>query len=142
MRRRILQVFHFAIVSGLGLGLDFLIFILLLSGAAEPFTANLISGASAVTFVYFASVRRIFAYSGRFLLALFLLYLLYQCVGVTAASWAVAALADHTNPLVAKLLVLPITFTANYLFMSFLTRKAGRARETLLPPGPEADRIA
>ncbi len=84
-----------------------------------------------MTFVYFASVRRIFSYGGRFLFGLFLAYLAYQAVGVTAASLAVAALsAELVSPAISKLLILPITFSANYLFMSLLTR---RGRQHGLP---------
>ncbi len=137
MPRKFLQIVKFAIVSGVGLGLDFVIFIALVSASAEPFWANLVSGGAAVTFVYFASVRRIFSYAGRFLLPLFALYMLYQCLGVTTASWAVAAIAEHASPLVAKLLILPVTFSANYLFMSYLTRSAARLKQTPLPAGPE-----
>ena len=133
MPRNLLQILTFAIVSGVGLGLDFVIFILLVSASAEPFWANLVSGGAAVTFVYFASVRRIFSYAQRFLLPLFALYLLYQSLGVTAASWAVAEIAEHVSPLAAKLLILPVTFSANYLFMSYLTGSAARLKGAPTP---------
>lgn len=121
-------VLQFAFVSGMGLALDIIIFVVLTGLGTAPFAANAISGACAVTFVYFASVRRIFLYRGSFLFGLFLAYLLYQVVGVTAASLAVAYLAKTLlSPLAAKLVILPITFSANYMFMSLLTWK-GRQR--------------
>ncbi len=122
--QRLRQILKFAFVSGIGLGIDFVIFLLLMVAGASPFTANLVSGACAVTFVYFASVRRIFSYAGRFLIGLFCAYLAYQAAGVTAASLAVEYLSAWTSPVLAKLLILPVTFGANYLFMLLLTRTA------------------
>ncbi len=122
--RRLRQILGFALISGIGLGIDFVIFLLLMAAGLGPFTANLVSGACAVTFVYFASVRRIFSYAGRFLVGLFLAYLAYHAAGVTAASWAVGYLSAWTLPVLAKLLILPVTFGANYLFMLLLTRSA------------------
>ena len=113
----------FATVSGAGLAIDFLLFLALLATGSTPGQANLLSGTAAVTFVYFASARRIFSYRGRFLLGLFGAYLVYQAAGVSLASWAVAALAALLPPLLAKLLILPVTFPANYLFMSLLTAR-------------------
>lgn len=131
----ITKIAKFAVVSGTGLGLDFGVFLTLIWIGLSPFSANVISGACAVTFVYFASVRRIFSYAGRFLLGLFFAYLLYQAIGVTAASVAVAFLSEHlARPAVSKLLILPLTFSANYLFMSFLTRHGrGQTRPGTAP---------
>lgn len=114
----------FATASGVGLGIDFLLFLALLAAGASAGFANLLSGTAAVTFVYFASVRRIFRYRGRFLLGLFGAYLAYQSAGVSLASWAVAAIAAYQAPLLAKLIILPVTFPANYLFMSLLTARS------------------
>lgn len=126
-------------VSGTGLALDFAVFLTLIWIGLSPFPANAMSGTSAVTFVYFASVRRIFSYAGRFLVGLFLAYLLYQALGVTAASLAVAFLsANFAPPAVSKLIILPVTFTANYLFMSLLTRR-GRGQPAV-GPGPAVAR--
>jgi hypothetical protein len=119
------DIFKFAIVSGAGLALDFGIFIGLLAAGFLPFSANLISATCAVSFVYFASVRRIFRYRGRFLFGLFLAYVCYQAIAVAAASLGVAWLAAYVAPPIAKVLILPLTFGANYAFMSVLT---GRAR--------------
>jgi putative flippase GtrA len=116
----------FAAVSGAGLAIDLSLFMILIRCGAPAGAASFVSGSAAVTFVYFASVRRIFSYQGRFLFTLFAAYLAYQAAGVGAASWAVSALvANHVAPVLAKLLILPVTFPANYLFMSLLT---GRRR--------------
>lgn len=119
----------FAAASGTALAIDFLLFLAFLAGGTTAGYANLLSGTAAVSFVYFASVRRIFAYRGRFLLGLFVAYLAYQSAGVGLASWAVASLAAaQVPPLLAKLMILPVTFPANYAFMSLLTaRREARA---------------
>ncbi len=120
------RVLAFGVVSGLGWLLDFGVFTLLLHVGATPFLANAAGAALAVTWVYAASVRRIFRYRGRFLIAKFLLYAGWQVVGVTAASWGVDRLA-HTGaltPIWAKIAITPLTFVANYLFMAWLTRPA------------------
>ena len=94
------------------------------------------SATCGVTFVYFASIYRVFSYNGERLVTLLLFYLGYQAVAVVAASWAVGVLAALTSPIVAKLLILPVTFTANYLFMHLITR--GRQRAVAKLEGPEA----
>lgn len=122
-RNIIRSVLQFALVSGTGLGIDFAIFLLLTAVGVAPFLANLVSGACAVALVYFASVRRIFSYEGGLLLHLFAAYVVYQAVGVTLASLAVAWLVRHSlSPALAKLAILPVTFSANYAFMWLLTR--------------------
>jgi putative flippase GtrA len=125
---RVTKVMRFGLVSAAGLALDLGLFLALMGLGAAPGPANAVSAAAAVTFVYFVSVRRIFSYSGDFLLALFAAYVAYQVAGVAAASLAVAWLAEnHLPALAAKLAILPVTFSANYLFMAFLTRRAPRS---------------
>jgi putative flippase GtrA len=117
------RIFRFGLVSGVGLTLDVCLFAVLVRTGMRPGWANLISAGAAVTFVYFASTRRVFAYEGRFLYELFLVYVAYQLLAVAAASWAVDALVRFGMfPVVAKLAILPVTFSANYLFMRFLTK--------------------
>jgi putative flippase GtrA len=116
-------VIAFGAVSGLGLAIDFVVFLVLLNSGLRADIANFVSAGAGVAFVYFSSVRRIFAYEGRFLKLLFLFYLSYQIVAISLASWAVGALVSaHVLPILAKILILPATFSANYLFMSFITR--------------------
>jgi hypothetical protein len=130
------RVIKFAVTSGLGLTLDVGIFLGLTSLGTASGWANLVSATCGVTFVYFASIYRVFSYNGERLVTLLLLYLAYQAVAVAAASWAVGVLALLTSPIVAKLLILPVTFTANYLFMHLITR--GRQRTVAKLKGPEA----
>lgn len=129
LRAHLRRLALFAAASGAGLAIDFLLFLAFLAGGTTPGYANLLSGTAAVSFVYFTSVRRIFSYRGRFLLGLFVAYLAYQSAGVGLASWAVTSLAAlQVPPLLAKLMILPVTFPANYVFMSLLTaRREARA---------------
>jgi hypothetical protein len=95
-----------------------------------PGWANAISATCAVVFVFFASVHRIFRYAGGFLAGLFLAYLTYQVAAVAAASAAVGYLVEQElAPALAKLVTIPVTFAANYLFMTLLTRAGRRLSE-------------
>lgn len=120
----IARVFQFALVSAAGLALDFGLFIALVDAGVRTGWANLLSAGAAVAFVYLVSVRRIFAYQGQFLFRLFAAYAVYQIAAVTAASWLIdfAVLRFDQTPVWAKVIFLPLTFTANFLFMSWLTR--------------------
>lgn len=123
IRPQLKSLLAFGVTSGGGLALDIGMFLLLTAAGIGPFVANLISATAGVTFVYFVSVRRIFRYEGTLLLPMFLAYLGYQALAVAAASAGVALLVRiGLAPYVAKLAILPLTFSANYLFMRMLTR--------------------
>jgi putative flippase GtrA len=116
------RIIKFAGVSGAGLCLDYAVYSLLCASGVEAGWANLVSASLGVTFVFVVSARRIFAGSDRFLLGLFAIYAGYQLLAVSAASWLVGE-ATHLldgRYLIGKTLVLPLSFTANYLFMSWL----------------------
>lgn len=117
------RVLRFGIVSGVGWAIDFAVFALLVHGGASVLAANLVGASLAVTWVFAASVRRIFAYDGRFLFGRFALYAAWQVAAVAAASLAIDLLHRHAGigPLLAKILVTPLTFACNYLFMAWLT---------------------
>lgn len=117
------KLLRFALISGAGLALDVGLFLVFVYFGLRPGYANLISASAAVSFVYFASTKRVFEYAGRFLFTLFMAYLAYQALAITLASWAVDAIViAGIMPVLAKGLILPVTFTANYLFLDFLTR--------------------
>lgn len=117
------KIAKFALVSGTGLGIDFAIYLVLIWFSVSPFFANLTSATCAVSFVYLWSVRRIFNYEGNFLFGIFIAYVIYQGLAVAAASLAIAWLAaTQVSAPLAKILVLPLTFGANYIFLFFLTR--------------------
>jgi putative flippase GtrA len=125
------RIVAFAGVSGAGLCLDYAIYTLLCTSGLDAGVANLVSAACGVTFVFVVSARRVFAASGQFLLGLFAIYALYQVAAISLASYAVHGATDLLGGrfLLGKTLVLPFSFSANYLFMSWLF--GARERRTL-----------
>ena len=125
--QHVFRIMRFALVSGTGLAIDIVVFIGLIAGGTSAFLGNALSSAMAVTFVYYAALRGVFRYDGRANVQMLLAYILYQIGGIIMSSWAVSALITHQlSPAISKVLILPVTFGANYLFMLWLTSHAGR----------------
>ncbi|MBJ9237982.1 GtrA family protein [Citrobacter braakii] len=122
------MIFRFAVVSGLGWLIDFSIFALLNSLGFPVWLANIVGATTAVLFVFFASVRKIFQYNGHYILWKLLNYIVYQIIAIVCASLLIdfIALQFGMLPIIAKIIVTPLTFYANFQFMSFLT--TGRLR--------------
>ncbi|EPB5648976.1 GtrA family protein [Citrobacter braakii] len=122
------MIFRFAVVSGLGWLIDFSIFVLLNSLGFPVWLANIVGATTAVLFVFFASVRKIFQYNGHYILWKLLNYIVYQIIAIICASLLIdfIALQFGMLPIIAKIIVTPLTFYANFQFMSFLT--TGRLR--------------
>ncbi|HEB0893496.1 MULTISPECIES: GtrA family protein [Citrobacter] len=122
------MIFRFAVVSGLGWLIDFSIFVLLNSLGFPVWLANIVGATAAVLFVFFASVRKIFQYNGHYILWKLLNYIVYQIIAIICASLLIdfIALQFGMLPIIAKIIVTPLTFYANFQFMSFLT--TGRLR--------------
>jgi putative flippase GtrA len=129
------RIVRFAGVSGAGLCLDYAVYTLLCTSGLDAGVANLVSAACGVTFVFTVSARHVFATSGRFLLGLFAGYALYQVAAISLASYAVHGATELFDGrfLLGKTVVLPFSFTANYLFMSWLF--GARERRTLQEAG-------
>ncbi|MFF7058859.1 MULTISPECIES: GtrA family protein [Achromobacter] len=121
------MLLKFGLISGLGWLIDFSIFVALGAAGFIPGVANGIAATVAVTFVYFSSLRPIFKYEGHYMMRKLMAYWLYQIVAVTLASLAVNFLATvGMHSIVAKIVVTPFTFLANYLFMKWLA-EVGRS---------------
>ena len=122
MKARLLEILKFAGASGAGLLLDYAIYTALCEAGLPAGWANLISASAGVTFVFLVSAHRIFDATGHFLTRLFVVYALFQLVAVTAASALVGTMTAVLDGqyLLGKTAVLPLTFTANYLFMAWL----------------------
>jgi putative flippase GtrA len=131
----LLRIVKFAGVSGAGLCLDYAVYTLLCTSGLDAGVANLVSAACGVTFVFVVSSRRVFAGSGQFLLGLFAIYALYQVAAISLASYAVHGATELLGGrfLLGKTVVLPFSFSANYLFMSWLF--GARERRTLRQAG-------
>lgn len=116
------RVARFAVVSGTGLAIDYAVLTVLCELGLPAGWANVVSAATAVSFVFVVSARHVFESPRGFLLVPFLWYAGYQAIAVGTASLLVGALtaAFDGRYLIAKTLVVPLSFSANYLFMSWL----------------------
>jgi putative flippase GtrA len=117
----------FAVVSGLGLILDFVIYTALCESGMQPEFANLISAACGVTFVFFAASRHVFETAEGWLFGPFAMYAGWQVLLIVAASAAVGALTDLFDGryLLGKLAVVPFTLTLNFLVSQRLLTRRG-----------------
>jgi putative flippase GtrA len=126
------RILRFAATSGTGLAIDLLLFYALITTGLSPENSNFCSASSGVLYVFFASLRRVFQHEGHYLAALLLSYVGFQLVAVVAASAAIGVLAPLLgSPVLSKLLILPVTFGANFLFMSLIVHWANRKNASL-----------
>lgn len=151
---RFARIGKFGVVSGLGLAMDFSVSVVLRELGAHPFVANLIGAACAVTFVFFASIRHVFAAQPARRGQKYAAYMLWQAAAVPAASLVIAMMTPMGESLaatgarhleqwgldpiariaarpsagffLAKCAFTPVTFYANFLFMGWLL--TGRVR--------------
>lgn len=113
------MIVRFGLVSGMGWLIDFCFFVSLgWLGAA-----NMVGASVAVLFVFVASVRHVFEYEGGYLVGKLIAYIVYQAIAILAASLLIDALTHWAGlaPVLAKILVTPLTFYANFQFMSLIT---------------------
>lgn len=139
----------FALISGIGWSLDFMVMAGLAQLGVPIFWANMIGAFCAVTLVFFASNYCIFRNTkGRSTLFLLTAYWVWQVVAITAASALIATISsilielwpqDHAfllgtelrpeaiSGMASKALVTPATLIANFLFLHLLmeTRVVG-----------------
>lgn len=108
-----------------GFVLDCGVFALLNIGlGTPPMPANIVSGITGVTFVYFTSARRIFFYKGKALWPKFMAYLVYQACGIILFSGLIAWLSGHFQlpAFGVKVGIVPGQFILNYLVLRTLLR--------------------
>lgn len=118
------RAIRFGLISGIGLALDVGLFLTLVHAGLSAFEANVVSSAAGLTFVYCASVRPIFRYDGRFIVPLFAAYVFYHVCGTLFVSWVISGVVHlGVAPAIPKVGILPATFAANYMFMSWLTAR-------------------
>lgn len=120
VQTRLRRLVSFAVGSGAGLAADLLTFSVLVLVGVPPVAANLVSTAVATTIVYllvtrytFRAVRRARTYLlffGWYAALSVIVSVLIEEISRGDTGWA----------LVLKLLSVPCTFTANYLFSTFL----------------------
>lgn len=123
------RVLRFGGVSGLAWVLDLGVQTALVAAGMATAPACAIAATLAATLVYIASVRRIFHYEGRFLLAKWLLWLAWQGALIAALAWSTATIERSLgmHPTLVRLLLMPLSFGVNYVVMHALTRPRARA---------------
>ena len=117
-----IKIFGFGIVHAFGLGLDMVVFISFLRLDFKPLMANIFAGIVGVTFAYFVSARFIFYYKSEFLLLKFFFYLIWNAFRIVFFSYIIAQTSIFFSlyPIIPKIIVTPLSFYCDYLFMSFL----------------------
>ncbi len=117
-----IKLFGFTIFSGFGFVIDFGIFSILIYLNISVFVSNIAAGFFAVSFVYFSSAKHIFINHNKFFLAKFIIYIIFNIFRVYVLSLLVVFLTGSLElaPIFPKILVLPASLYANFLFMNFL----------------------
>lgn len=122
------MILRFGVVSGVGWLIDFCLFMTLGWLGVPVWASNMLGASVAVLFVFFVSVRHVFEYEGSYLIGKLVAYVIYQAIAILAASLLIDALSHwfSLKPLLSKVFVTPLTFYANFQFMSLIT--TGRFR--------------
>ena len=137
MKDIIKQAFKFFGVSGIGWIIDMCIFIILTSFSISEIIANILSAFVAITFVYCVSTRKLFINKNENfnLKKKYIMYIVYQIIIVSVASFAIGLLnkgilslltikiITNYSKIIAKILVTPFTMILNFLFMKFLIER-------------------
>ena len=117
-----IKIFGFGIVHAFGLGLDMVVFISFLHLGFTPLIANISAGIIGVTFAYFVSAKYVFFYKSKVLLLKFVFYLIWNAFRIVFFSYIIAqtSILFSLFPIIPKIIVTPLSFYCDYLFMSFL----------------------
>ena len=117
------MILKFGVISGVGWLLDVCLFYAGTQLGLPFWLSNAVGALVAVTFVFMASVRKVFLYHGQYVWRMLGIYVTYQVVAIFIASAAIDWIAQAIHhPLLAKIMVTPVTFYCNFLFMNWLTR--------------------
>ncbi|GAA2035903.1 GtrA family protein [Pseudokineococcus marinus] len=114
------QALRFLVGTCLGLSVDLSVFGLLTWAGLAPWLANVLSSACAVTVVYLVSTR--YAFGAAMSVRSYVLFVGWYALTITVFSLLIQLVVQSTGwaPLVAKLLSLPPSFLANFLFSRWL----------------------
>ena len=113
-----MNIIKFAFISGIGLGIDLLVFKILIL-FINVFPGSFVSSTLGVSFVYVASK----CFSLRSYNFGFIKWLLYQIFNITFFSFMVSLLANHLNcEICAKTLLIPFSFSLNYFVIKILLK--------------------
>lgn len=130
MKKLLIQAAKFIGLSGIGWLLDFCTYTVLGFISANLVLNNIISSWVGVTFVFVSATRKVFKNNSRISLKWkYLIYILYQCVLIFFISKLLnvinTAIIENINiylilkfsPIIAKILVTPITMILNFFVM-------------------------
>ncbi|MFD1722097.1 GtrA family protein [Amnibacterium endophyticum] len=128
------RVLSFAAGSSAGLVIDLGGFLALHAAGVVPWLANAISSSAAVTAVYLLVTRYAFGANRR--IRTYVAFVAWYASVIVALSAVIQLLTTATgvDPFVWKLLSIPVTFTANFLFSQLLFR--GRPSRASIGPRP------
>lgn len=140
IKRIIKQFLHFLTISGVGFLIDFSVYYFLTGFMEFPIViANIISSIPAITYVFFSSIKKVFAATKNNRIKLvykYFVYLLYQALLIFSVSILGQKLYDvyidfgssiiisiSYIKLIIKCLITPITMICNFIFMKVLSEK-------------------
>lgn len=136
MKNFINQVLRFIGLSGIGWILDFFTYIGLGIISDNLLVNNIISSWVGVTFVFAFATRKVFTDKGSISLGWkYVAYLLYQCVLIyfisrilntlnsTIVSYLQTGILLRLSPVIAKILVTPVTMILNFFVMKGIIEK-------------------
>ena len=105
----------FLLIATFGALLDFGVFLLLVQSGADALVANLISASLAIFFVYNLSIK--FLYKKRYIRSELIQFFGWYVFSIMIFSLLIKFLIDfiEVNNSVAKIIVMPISFTANFI---------------------------
>ena len=124
-KSQIQQFFAFFWGSAMGLAIDLVGFQVLVGNGFLPLLANALSSSLSVTAVYFLVTR--FSFGARAQLSKYVFFLLWYGSSIVLFSIVIqlAVFAFGWQPLVCKLVSVPISFALNYFFSRYLFRNGG-----------------
>ena len=145
MKRLLLQALHFFGLSGIGWILDFSMFVFLSRFSSNLVLNNTISSWVGVTFVFYTATRHVFQNDGGNLYLKYVVYLMYQILLIYTISKLLVLINALLNsifveyfinssfllpssflaflPVVAKIIVTPITMILNFIVMKGIVEK-------------------
>lgn len=139
MPRALHQLMHFLLGSGLGLTVDLLVFATGIHLGAPPWLANLVSSGCAVVVVYLFVTK--YAFASERSRTSFVLFVGWYVVSIAVFSTLIDLLHVYTGwaPFLCKLLSLPPSFAANFVFSRVLFRSRPGPLPAGTRPGPMHD---
>lgn len=131
---RLREFFAFFWGSAVGLAIDLVGFQGLVWVGLLPWQANAISSTVSITAVYLLVTR--FSFGARSQMSTYVLFVAWYGSSIVVFSLIIqfAVSTFDWQPLVCKLLSVPVSFALNYFFSRFLFRRGGRVSGAQVRP--------